>query len=202
VPPIGSPGRHLVSPRTPGTRPPRILVPDVGGCLRPHLPTVGIARGCHHGDHPRGPAQAGGGRPVSVHPGADVDPSRPHGGAGAEASRGVRTSSTGATSGARRGRLSLPRWASPSARCSHAPDGSGARSNGTSLLTRVEDGPPSAGGNSPKHSAALCSANFGTGVPGRPVPGSSPAVISSSKVARLRALRRHPTSSVAGWYPG
>jgi hypothetical protein len=142
VPPIGSPGRHLVSPRTPGTRPPRILVPDVGGCLRPHLPTVGMARGCHHGDHPRGPAQAGGGRPVSVHPGADVDPSRPHGGAGAEASRGVRTSSTGATSGARRGRLSLPRWPSPSARCSHAPDGSGARSNGTSLLTRVEDEPP------------------------------------------------------------
>ena len=102
-----------------------------------------IARGCDHGDHPRGPAQAGGGRPVSVHPGADVDPSRPHGGAGAEASRGVRTPSTGATSGARRGRLSLPRWPSPSARCSHAPDGSGARSNGTSLLTRVEDEPPS-----------------------------------------------------------
>ena len=102
-----------------------------------------IARGCHHGDHPRGPAQAGGGRPVSVHPGADVDPSRPHGGAGAEASRGVQTPSTGATSGARRGRLSLPRWPSPSARCSHAPDGSGARSNGTSLLTRVEDEPPS-----------------------------------------------------------
>ena len=143
VPPIGSPGRHLVSPRTPGTRPPRILVLDVGGCLRPHLPTVGIARGCHHGDHPRGPAQAGGGRPVSVHSGADVDPSRPHGGAGAEASRGVRTPSTGATSGARRGRLSLPRWPSPSARCLHAPDGSGARSNRTSLLTRVEGEPPS-----------------------------------------------------------
>ena len=189
---------HLVSPRTPGTRPPRILVLDVGGCLRPHLPTVGIARGCHHGDHPRGPAQAGGGRPVSVHPGKDVDASRPHGGLGAEASRGVRTPSTGATSGARRGRLSLPRWPSPSARCSHAPDGSGARSNGTSLLTRVEDGPPSAGGNSPKHSAALCSANFGSckwlgcglseGIRRRASPDGTPGNISSGP--HRRGLRK------------
>ena len=143
VPPIGNPGRHLVSLRTPHTLPPRHTQLNVGGCLRPHRPAVGIAWGCHHGDHPRGPAQAGGSRPVSVHPGADVDPGRPHGGAGAEASRGVRTASTGATAGARRGRLPLPRWPSPSARCSHAPDGSGARSNGTSLLTRVEDEPPS-----------------------------------------------------------
>ena len=173
-PPFSEPA-HTGYPATPYTGTERGRMPPTASS------TVGIARGCHHGDHPRGPAQAGGGRPVSVHPGADVDPSRPHGGAGAEASRGVRTPSTGATSGARRGRLSLPRWPSPSARCSHAPDGSGARSNGTSLLTRVEDGPPSAGGNGP---------------------GSSPAVIPSCKVARPRPLRRHPTSSAAGWYPG
>lgn len=32
---------------------------------------------------------------------------------------------------------------------------------------------PPAGDNSPKHSAALCSANFDTGVPGRPAPARS-----------------------------
>lgn len=135
-PPFSEPA-HTGYPATPYTGTGRGKMPPTAS------PTVGTARGCHHGDHPRGPAQAGGGRPVSVHPGEDVDASRPHGGVGAEASRGVRTPSTGATSGARRGRLSLPRWPSPSARCSHAPDGSGARSNGTSLLTRVEDEPPS-----------------------------------------------------------
>ena len=99
----------------------------------------GNCTGCHHGDHPRGPAQAGSGRPVSVHPGADVDPSRPHGGAGAEASRGVRTPSTGATSGARRGRLSLPRWPSPSARFSHAPDRRLVRAPPTRLKEATEE---------------------------------------------------------------
>ena len=80
---------------------------------------------CHHGDHSRGPAQAGGGRPVSVHPGSDVGPGRTHGGAGAGASEDA------AAGYARDGgrslmRLSLPWWPSPSARGLHAPDGSGA----------------------------------------------------------------------------
>jgi hypothetical protein len=58
---------------------------------------------------------------------------------------------------------------------------------------------PLRGGNSPKQSAALCSANFGMDrLAGSPVPESSPTLISSSKVARLRAPRRHPTSSVGG----
>jgi hypothetical protein len=61
---------------------------------------------------------------------------------------------------------------------------------------------PLGGGNSPRQAAASCSANCGMGrLPGRPVPGSSPTVISSSKVARLRAPRRHPASS-GGGYPG
>ena len=59
------------------------------------------------------------------------------------------------------------------------------------------------GGNSPKQSAALCSANCGMGrLAGSLVPGSSPTVISSSKVARLRPPRRDPTSSGGDGYPG